>query len=758
MAENLVIKHGNKGSLPSKKTKGTIYFAQDSSDKSHGKIYYDDPVSNTRADMTGCGYDMGNGAEIFNSYSGTVKNLATASCAHAEGQNTQATDLRAHAEGYGTIASEEDSHAEGNCTNASGVGAHAEGIGSSSSKTEFGAKGRASHSEGELTLASGNYSHAGGVRTIAASDAQTAIGKYNIKDDSGTYLFIVGNGTGTSARSNAFTVDKDGNIKSKGNIYANDNKILPPKEYLDGNFAKLNASNQFTGEQKFLNTKSNYEDHASGIQCSFKASRGFFNQLLVDEIYIPKEKGNISIIKYSNVTDSSMSSPATIMTITSSTNAIAHGTECAAIGQDSYAGGYNARTGEITDNASTNPIAAHAEGRFTEAKGFGAHAEGNGDADDKRNVASGIGAHAEGYISNATGSGAHSEGRTTSASGDGAHSEGYNTKATGQGAHSEGESCESSGQGAHVEGVGSKSSASAAHAEGDHTSSSGTGSHSEGQNTKATIAGSHSEGVYTQATGQGAHAEGVGTNTNNVIASGPASHAEGDSTKATNQGAHAEGVATVASGIASHAGGYYTKASSDNQTVIGKYNSEDSNGTYSFIIGKGNSATKSNALAVDWDGNIKLKGTVYVNSNNDSSGGTALNLRTLGKKGTLDWNNTNKSHNDLVTIDCLAFWDGAYQGSSSNLTYCAKGAFGDLAVKNSLSAADVGLITGSYVYSGAPTTSFSFTDSKINGKTLIICSTQDAGNTVARAKISGTTITIEMNDPVTVIRVNYICF
>lgn len=67
-------------------------------------------------------------------------------------------------------------------------------------------------------------------------------------------------------------------------------------------------------------------------------------------------------------------------------------------------------------------------------------------------------------------------------------------------------------------------------------------------------------------------------------------------------------------------------------------------------------------------------------------------------------------------------------------------------------------VSGSYVYQGASTTSFSFTNSAISGKSLIICGTQDAGNPVARASISGTTITVYLNDPVTVMRVNYICY
>ena len=68
------------------------------------------------------------------------------------------------------------------------------------------------------------------------------------------------------------------------------------------------------------------------------------------------------------------------------------------------------------------------------------------------------------------------------------------------------------------------------------------------------------------------------------------------------------------------------------------------------------------------------------------------------------------------------------------------------------------LITGTYVYNGTATTSFSFTDANISGKSFIICGTQDSGNPPLRASISGTTITVYVGTAVSLMRVNYICF
>lgn len=68
------------------------------------------------------------------------------------------------------------------------------------------------------------------------------------------------------------------------------------------------------------------------------------------------------------------------------------------------------------------------------------------------------------------------------------------------------------------------------------------------------------------------------------------------------------------------------------------------------------------------------------------------------------------------------------------------------------------IITGTYVYQGESASTISFSDPNISGKSYIICGTQDAGNPVSRAVVSGTQITVYLSSPVTVMRVNYICF
>ena len=139
--------------------------------------------------------------EIFNSYSGLSKNVASGLLSHAEGFFTKASGDYSHAEGIWSSASGTGSHAEGGGT-ARGSRAHAEGTGEAS--------GDYSHAEGFGTIANGDYSHAEGVGTIANTDTSTAIGQYNVADGTGgndpKHLFIIGNGTGTNARSNILEV------------------------------------------------------------------------------------------------------------------------------------------------------------------------------------------------------------------------------------------------------------------------------------------------------------------------------------------------------------------------------------------------------------------------------------------------------------------------------------------------------------------------------------------------------------------------
>lgn len=154
---------------------------------------------------------------------------------------------------------------------------------------------------------------------------------------------------------------------------------------------------------------------------------------------------------------------------------------------------------------------------------------------------------------------------------------------------------------------------------------------------------STAEGYNTIASGTYAHAEGLRT-----IASYTYSHAEGYSTKATAYAAHAEGASTNVTAYAAHAQNEGTIASRDAQTSIGTYNVEDTAittthpsdvadyGQYAFIIGNGitnTTADRSNAMAVDWVGNVRTAGDVYVDCAADSTGGYRLPIVQSGHLG-----------------------------------------------------------------------------------------------------------------------------
>ena len=165
---------------------------------------------------------------------------ASGVCSHSEGDTTTASGSNAHAEGGSTTASGNASHAEGYNTTASGYVSHAEGYATEASATESHAEGygtkasrQGAHAEGEFTKASGSFSHAEGSYTEANHKDQHVFGEYNILDDSqaeesrrGNFVEIVGNGTGSNNRSNARTLDWQGNETIAGDLIFNENTSL----------------------------------------------------------------------------------------------------------------------------------------------------------------------------------------------------------------------------------------------------------------------------------------------------------------------------------------------------------------------------------------------------------------------------------------------------------------------------------------------------------------------------------------------------
>lgn len=78
-----------------------------------------------------------------------------------------------------------------------------------------------------------------------------------------------------------------------------------------------------------------------------------------------------------------------------------------------------------------------------------------------------------------------------------------------------------------------------------------------------------------------------------------------------------------------------------------------------------------------------------------STSGTAITYtksytkKSLTAVGASGWTNASIDGNIIPDMSFIAYWNGAYSGTSSNLAYCNKGAFGSFAIKNSLAFSEL---------------------------------------------------------------------
>jgi autotransporter adhesin len=155
-----------------------------------------------------------------------VNTTASASGSTAIGSNTDASGSYSTAMGEGSTASGDLSTAMGiGGTTASGYGSMAFGIGAT-------ADGTYSIAIGHVTTTSGTEATAMGLGTTAQAYASTALGRYNVLAGSMTNwvatdpLLVVGNGSSDAARSNAFTLLKNGNLTIAGTLTQNSDARL----------------------------------------------------------------------------------------------------------------------------------------------------------------------------------------------------------------------------------------------------------------------------------------------------------------------------------------------------------------------------------------------------------------------------------------------------------------------------------------------------------------------------------------------------
>ena len=198
--------------------------------------------------------------------------------AWAEGQDTIASGLRSHAEGWNTRALNDDSHAEGHNTVASGYYSHAEGLNTAAS-------GYCSHAEGRNTTASGNTQH--------------VQGKYNVRDSA--LAHIVGNGSSDSNKSNAHTLDWQGNAWFAGDVYTGSTS---GKNKDDG--SKKLATEEYVNNLVSSTDVSIVVDSLEGNEIdkapSVKAVKEKLSEISTTKPKFPflyyYQQGNLKIIKY----------------------------------------------------------------------------------------------------------------------------------------------------------------------------------------------------------------------------------------------------------------------------------------------------------------------------------------------------------------------------------------------------------------------------------------------------------------------------
>ena len=170
---------------------------------------------------------------------------ATGDSSIAMGSGTTASGAGSIAMGLGTVSSGSYSSAMGNNTTASGDGATAIGFSTTAS-------GDHSTAMGFTTVASGDYSSAIGRRTTASDFGSLVIGQHNLSGSTVTNsaytfntantAFVIGNGTGSSSKSDAFKVLFSGETVIGNDLEVKGSVLVSSDARLKANIVSLGAT------------------------------------------------------------------------------------------------------------------------------------------------------------------------------------------------------------------------------------------------------------------------------------------------------------------------------------------------------------------------------------------------------------------------------------------------------------------------------------------------------------------------------------
>lgn len=167
---------------------------------------------------------------------------------------------------------------------------------------------------------------------------------------------------------------------------------------------------------------------------------------------------------------------------------------------------------------------------------------------------------------------------------------------------------------------------------------------------------------------------------------------EVDGTTADNKKTSTECWKTIADAATDlHSQAYSASASAiDSGTV----NNAASATTASSCTGNAATATTASKIGTATVGSATRP--VYINAGVPTAGTYTLGnastktIRTLTAAGPSGWNNVSTDQKYVPDMAFMAYWNGAYSGTSSNLTYCNKGAFGTAATANKTDFATAG--------------------------------------------------------------------
>ena len=179
-------------------------------------------------------------------YASAMGNGTTASGneSTAMGYDTTASGEASTAMGYSTTASTQASTAMGKLTTASGLNSTAMGRGTTASGTD-------STAMGYYTQASGSRSTAMGRSTTASDYSSTVIGQYNSSGSSATSAnsfstsapaFVIGNGTASDAKSDAFKVMFNGDATVSNDLTVSGDVNISSDARLKSNIVSLGST------------------------------------------------------------------------------------------------------------------------------------------------------------------------------------------------------------------------------------------------------------------------------------------------------------------------------------------------------------------------------------------------------------------------------------------------------------------------------------------------------------------------------------